>query len=432
MKKNIIGIFLVILLALSFAPLKIEARSTLDTNLLHNNEDDEHETLEETEDDENEDDVEEVEEEPEPVQNPEQEPDPQPEPEVEPEVEKKPESKPESKPNNPSPRPSEKPVYNQDTAFDGEEDNLMERDENAPLLAGFEIISNSRQSNGESLAFVETEFDLFEYDYTLPKRVEAFTIQIEELEGVTLIYQEEHEFSDEETSITVPVEAYFADIIQGFYLTVYRKDSKLISLEVNDLDLEVYESDSLDTVMQSFGFVKESFEKEEATIPYFRKNKLSLILFVDEENNALWYSLDENSKLGELGILYIDEKNNPLLILETNNYFISETIASQKHTLKNLEIDKDLLNIDPDLEFETEYGSWELDQSKEVAYGIDSTGNKDFYSFDGNTIELWNIEFDEVEKEAIDPIIMWGGGGLMFSFIATGALYTLAKKTSKS
>lgn len=294
-----------------------------------------------------------------------------------------------------------------------------------PLFSEINIVSNSEKMKGDVLTTVKSEKSKFDYAFTLPKRIDSFKLDLKAVEGATLTYDKEHTIEEGKDSIVVPVKAVSGEISQDFKITISRNSDKPVMLKVGDNDLTVYDDELLDEAMKSFEFEKKTFEQGEEKVPYFTKGSMSLVLLL-EDDLAVWHSLDKKMKVENAGVLYIDESNNALFILEAGEEATLEQLYGNKYSEKTLEINEALVSVDSKLKFKDTYQSWNYDENREVVYGFDSTGDRDFYVFGDNKIKAAVVAFDAVDKKY--QMISWGLGGVLFSLVGTGSLFGIAQK----
>ena len=302
----------------------------------------------------------------------------------------------------------------------------LEKKEKFPLISEFNIISNSEKLQDEKITSIPSEIDNFKYTYTLPKRIDQFSLEIKTISNdVTLSYEENQIIHEEEDFVEIPIKANLGDIFQDYVLTVSENKEVPAKIKVGDSYKVVYDDEILDETMTSFGFEKKTFEVDESLVSYFDKGSMSLILIL-EEDKAVWYTLDDHLKLEDKGVLFLDKDMNALFILDASDPASKQTLYHNSYTDRVISISDSLVKVDSDLSFYDEYKSWEFDESREVVYGLDESGEKDYYALTKDSFKSVLVAFDAVDEGF--EIMTWGLGGILFSLLGTSSLFAISKK----
>ena len=290
------------------------------------------------------------------------------------------------------------------------EEAAKEELKKVPLISEIEVISNSYKFNGEVLETIPTAKDFFDYEYTLPRRIDDFVLKINAPEGVALTYEEAYKFEAEENEKTIVVNAKKGDIDQTFNVVVKRNVFESVEKNVFDVSFAVYDDERLDSFIESIGA-----EKIDGT--HYKFDDLLFQLVVDTDNKAKWLLLNEDLSDQAFGVIHLNAEGELLFILESEA-LANETLYGEKYSNKESVIDERISSIDPSLTFETSYKGITFEDGV-IVYAMNSKGIKGnhFISNDGS-FAYAAVAFDQVNMTY--KYVAWGSSIALIALV--GAL----------
>lgn len=282
------------------------------------------------------------------------------------------------------------------------EEKKKEELKKTPLFSSFDVMSLSDKRFEEVLETVATKFNVFEYEYQLPKNIDRFRLDFEKIDAsVKLEYEKDHEFKGEEKVISVPVKATKGDVSQSFTIKIKRDDTPVVKQKVDDKEYVVFDDDALDGFMKNLGFKRETLK--DGNNFYYEKDNVKLQLLVDEEFNGRWYLLnDKNEIVKPVTIMKLD--GSLLVVSEAPEEYRKNTINDEKYEKRSIDYDKSYTEVHPKLNVETSYYSWKVDKG-EVVFGMDSSGEEGFYFVSSLKDDVYQMEkafvgFDKVDGKS--------------------------------
>ncbi|CAM3584381.1 hypothetical protein ERUR111494_01300 [Erysipelothrix urinaevulpis] len=313
-----------------------------------------------------------------------------------------------------------------------EEEAEKEEKKNTPLFSEMKITSMSDRNKNEVIETIKSEKSIFDYTYTLPKRIDSFSLELKELEkDVTLTYDKEFTFKEDEKSIKIPIKAKQGDISQDITLEVKKNDEIDAEFKLEDSAYTVYKDDLLDKYMKENGFEAVKFKLGDVETVKFKKNKLELILLVDDQNNAKWVSIDEQNNVQFEVDLVKNAADKLLIVAEVSDDMKFEKIRGEGYTAKNYEIDKAIIDMDKSLVFEKTYKSWTLVEEEKLSvfdsWAVSADGEKEvneivFAAKDDGEFDLLNNN----DSKDLATVMMLSfdqattGNFQLYALIATG------------
>lgn len=322
--------------------------------------------------------------------------------------------------------------------------------QNTPLFKDIKIISNSDKKKDEVIKSIKSEKNIFEYSYTLPKRIDSFKIDIAKLnDDVELSFDKEFSFNGDENSIKIPIKAKQGDISQEIILEVKKNIDVDAVLDYENISYAIYHDVSLDEYMKENDFEAVNFNVKDIEAVKYKKSNLELVLLVDEKNNAKWVSINDKNEVQFEVDLVKNSAGKLMVITEAPEEMKSEKIRGEAYTSKKYELDKAIVDMDKSLVFDNTYMSWTLvDEEK---------GKSSFSNSFGISAEEVNPvneliyaaredgEFDLLindNTELLTPVIMlsfdsnnnkfqtisWVLGGTLFALVGTGGFLHVSTK----
>ena len=278
------------------------------------------------------------------------------------------------------------------------------------MISGIEIISASVKFQGDVLETFKIGVDIFDFSYTLPKRIEEFSLKINAPEGVTLSYVENHKFETEQEEIAIVVTAKKEEVEQKFNVVVKRNIFESVEKNVFDSTYTVYDDERLDAFIETIGA-----EKIDGT--HFKFEDLLFQLVVDTDNKAKWLLLNEDLTDKALGLIHLNAEGELLFILESDD-LANETLYGENHSKKELVIDERITAIDPSLIFETSYKGTTYEDGV-IVYAMNSKGVEgNHFVSDDDTFTYAVVAFDQVNMTY--KYVAWGSSIALIALV--GAL----------
>lgn len=288
-----------------------------------------------------------------------------------------------------------------------------------PLISTVEFISNSSAHSGIIINTIKPEEDKWSYDYTLPKRINKFILDVKGTsEDVVLTYDKEYEFAEGVTEAkTINIRAVKDDIIQEYTLKVSPDTSKPIEVNVADVSYRLFEDDLLSEYMKKQGFKVESFKNTaDVAIPFYSMDKVKIQPLLDSENNASWYRMnDENQAIEKVSLLF-DNDAKPLFVVEAPEEEKNQTIQTVSYKQKEYEIPEELTSIDTEIKWDNKYSSWDT-QDGDVVQAMRSDSNPDKYRINPEKdVVVAVVSFDQINSS----MYQW------WAYISTGLLIAVS------
>ena len=303
----------------------------------------------------------------------------------------------------------------------------LEAAKKVPLVSSINVISDSDKLKGEVLTEIKTEADKFDYEYTLPRRVDAFKLDLKS--DATLDYVKDHKFAEGENEKKIAVKAKNEDFDQTINVVIKRNVDKFVERKVGDKSLAVYDDELLDKLMADKGFERKTFKDGDVEIAFFSKGKVNIQLLVDDKNQAQWYLLNDKNQPVEPLAMYLGKDGAVLFILEAKEEMRKETLHGKKYETKSRDLGKEFANIDKELKIENKYGAWEFAEG-EIVWAMNENLEEDLYhiSNDGK-IKAAVVAFDQVD-EKMKTVAIGTSVGLV-GLIASNIVYFVLQHQKK-
>ncbi|HEY4537462.1 MAG TPA: hypothetical protein VIG45_03280 [Erysipelothrix sp.] len=303
----------------------------------------------------------------------------------------------------------------------------IEESKKVPLVSSINVISASDKLNGEVLKTIETESEKFDYEYTLPRRIDAFKLDLKS--DANLDYVKDHKFADGENEKKIVVKAHNDDFEQTINILIKRNTDTYVERKVGDKSLAVYEDELLDALMKEKGFERKTFKEGDQEVSYFTKGKVNMQLLVDDKNNGQWYLLNDKNEAVKPLAMVLDKDGNVLFILEANEEMRKETLHGNKYETKSRDLGKEFANIDKELKIENKYGAWEFADG-EIVWAMNENLEEGLYHIaNDGTIKAAVVAFDQVDGKMKN--IALGTSIALVGLIAANIAYFVVTKTKK-
>ena len=192
-------------------------------------------------------------------------------------------------------REQEQKRIDEENKVKAEEERIIKEKEalaKVPLFNEISITSQSDKLKDEVIKSITIEEGVVEYEYSLPRKVNKVSIAIPETEGVTLTYDKEVSFGEDEESKVVSIKAVKEDIEQSYTIKINQDITPDVSKEVNGKNLTVHQDERVSEYFKTLGF--ETVLPEDATVGnVFENENVKFQLLVNENNEGKYYQLDE-------------------------------------------------------------------------------------------------------------------------------------------
>ena len=337
-------------------------------------------------------------------------------------------SKPQT-PGTPTPKPPVKTPEQLENEKKEAEAKELEKRKITPLISSISVISKSEKRADDVLIAFNPGESEFALEYTLPKRIENFSLDIAADEGVTLDYVADYVMDADEKVITI--KAIGSEFTQEYALTVKRDLREDAVLTVGDTPMKVYTDDLLTERMSAFGFTYEEYPLNELISSYFTLGENKVQLLVDESNNARWYMLSgELIPTREVVLSVFNEK--PFIIYDADDVdVIDEKLHGNSYVKHDLVVPESLATVDSTLKFKTDYLAWDY-KDGEVVYGYGYEGKDGMhYLTDVEVVGAALVAFDQVDTSMRTIAIVSTTGFIIVSaYVLVTTLMNVRKRKS--
>ena len=294
------------------------------------------------------------------------------------------------------------------------EAELIKR-KNTPLINTIDVISRSDKRMDSSLIILSTEFEKFDYEFTLPKKVNTFDLEIlSDQADVSVTYDVSHALTETETEKVIPITVTGPEFSQDFKLTVKKDTTPDSILSVAGKEMVVYSDDFFKDKMVEFGFVHNEYPLSDLLTSYYTFGDVNLQLLVDSEDNARWYTLDSEMQPIREVVLLVGEDKKPFFAYDTDDDdLVHQALHGGRYKSIPYVIDESLAAVDSGLKFKTDYMAWEF-EGNHVVYGFDHTAKEGTYLIDGNqNAKFAVVAFDAETDNSTKTVAITSSVGLV-------------------
>lgn len=294
------------------------------------------------------------------------------------------------------------------------EAELNER-KNTPLINSINVISRSDKRMDSSLITLTTEFEKFDYEFTLPKKIDSFDLDIlSEQEGVSVTYDVSHALTETETEKVIPITVTGPEFTQDFKLLVKKDTTPDSVLSVAGKEMIVYSDEFFKEKMVEFGFVHNEYPLSDLLTSYYTFGDVNLQLLVDSEDNARWYTLDSEMQPIREVVLLVGEDKTPFFAYDTDDEdLVHQALHGGRYKSIPYVIDESLAAVDSGLKFKTDYMAWEF-EGNHVVYGFDNTAKEGTYLIDSNqNAKFAVVAFDAETDNSTKTVAIASSVGLV-------------------
>ncbi|WP_281192761.1 hypothetical protein [Erysipelothrix rhusiopathiae] len=294
------------------------------------------------------------------------------------------------------------------------------------LVESIDIVSSDTKLYGETLKTIKIEEGKTEYEYTLPKRVNKFLLDVASTSGdVTLTYDKEYEFKEDVKEHVITIRGAQEDVVKEYKLTLKQNLDEPTVVKMEDQDVTVYEDELLDRYMDKIGFKKTEIKIGDQKINGFGNDNLKAMLtLVDGE--ASWRLFNKDDEFLGDAVMMLRSEKEPFFIQSTTNGSDHEKVNKATYVDHTLELDKKILEIDPDLNFKETYKAWDLENESQLIYGVNAKGKQGFYNLDTEKNIEWSIVgFDHVDNAYVTAT--WGLSGAL-AVVSSGLIASILER----
>lgn len=294
------------------------------------------------------------------------------------------------------------------------------------LVESIDIVSSDTKLYGETLKTIKIEEGKTEYEYTLPKRVNKFLLDVASTSGdVTLTYDKEYEFKEDVKEHVITIRGSQEDVVKEYKLTLKQNLDEPTVVKMEDQDVTVYEDELLDRYMDKIGLKKTEIKIGDQKINGFGNDNLKAMLtLVDGE--ASWRLFNKDDEFLGDAVMMLQSEKEPFFIHSTTNGRDHEKVNKATYVDHTLELDKKILEIDPDLKFKETYKAWDLENESQLIYGVNAKGKQGFYNLDTEKNIEWSIVgFDHVDNAYVTAT--WGLSGAL-AVVSSGLIASILER----
>lgn len=254
-----------------------------------------------------------------------------------------------------------------------EEEEKREQELKSSFIESITIKSEDESRKGSELKVIEGEDEKLDYEYNLPIFVNKVGLDVKAASNdVTLDYEKSIEVTDEKE---VVIRATKGDLSQEFKLKLkpYDKEGKTVE------DGFIYEDEKLTSAFKDLGFESKEFELDGKKSSMFNKNDLNLQMIVNEENEALFYRLDETGKFVEKGQIIVFERDLLFVTSDVDDELKSKTLYGNGYSEVELDAPAFFADIDESLKMNQISSGWKFEDGI-VVVALDDKLEKDTYN----------------------------------------------------
>lgn len=296
------------------------------------------------------------------------------------------------------------------------EEAAKELAQKTPLISTIEVVSMSDKRNNQSVNVTETAHDTWDYEYSLPKRIDKFRLSVLGVdEDVTLTYDENHEFVEGDEPVkAISIRAVKDDIVQEFTYKITKDQSVTAIFEVSGEQISIFEDDLLDEMMVASGFVRGTYKGSNDTdLSYFSFGDINVQLILNKDNELQWHLLSEDNVIGEpVGIVF-DAEKNPFFVMEAPLEMAELEFRGNPYKFVEGKVEETLHNLDSSVKWQNRYKAWSYDDAQ-LVYGMTKSGEVDTYRHvpDVST-DLAVVAFDAQSDGSTKTVAIASSAGLV-------------------
>lgn len=294
------------------------------------------------------------------------------------------------------------------------------------MVESIDIVSSDTKLYGDTLKTLKIEEGKTDYEFTLPKRVNKFLIDVAASSGdVTLTYDKEHELKDDENERVISIRGVQEDVVKEYKLTIKRNLEESINVPIDGKDSAVYEDELLDRFMDSIGFKKEEILIGEQKVNGFSNGNLKALLAV-VDGKASWRLFSKEDELLGDAIMMMRSEKEPFFIQSTTNGKDHEKVNKAAYSEHTLDVDAKLVEIDPELEYKQTYNAWDMEDGSQLIYGVNAKGKQGFYNLDDDKNIEWSVVgFDHIDNAYVTAT--WGLSGAL-AVVSSGLIASILER----
>lgn len=294
------------------------------------------------------------------------------------------------------------------------------------MVESIDIVSSDTKLYGDTLKTLKIEEGKTDYEFTLPKRVNKFLIDVAASSGdVTLTYDKDHELKDDENERVISIRGVQEDVVKEYKLTIKRNLEESINVPIDGKDSAVYEDELLDRFMDSIGFKKEEILIGEQKVNGFSNGNLKALLAV-VDGKASWRLFSKEDELLGDAIMMMRSEKEPFFIQSTTNGKDHEKVNKAAYSEHTLDVDAKLVEIDPELEYKQTYNAWDMEDGSQLIYGVNAKGKQGFYNLDDDKNIEWSVVgFDHIDNAYVTAT--WGLSGAL-AVVSSGLIASILER----
>lgn len=177
--------------------------------------------------------------------------------------------------------------------------------------------------------------------------------------------------------------------------------------------------------MDKIGLKKTEIKIGDQKINGFGNDNLKAMLtLVDGE--ASWRLFNKDDEFLGDAVMMLQSEKEPFFIHSTTNGRDHEKVNKATYVDHTLELDKKILEIDPDLKFKETYKAWDLENESQLIYGVNAKGKQGFYNLDTEKNIEWSIVgFDHVDNAYVTAT--WGLSGAL-AVVSSGLIASILER----
>lgn len=309
----------------------------------------------------------------------------------------------------------------------------LEARKKVPLIKNVKVSSESNRLKGEVVSELNTEGSKFDYNFTLPRGVDAFKLDLTPLnDKVKLDYKQMYKLDAGHDKVDIIVKATDGEISQEFKFQVKKSAESKVAYSFGDKKYTLFNDEILNRNLKEYGFEYKKIENaKDAFDHYFEFNGNRFVLVVDDENNAKWLMIDEKKNvIDEVFIVSDKDKNVTVLVNEMLNEEDDRTYGGNRYEKLEVSLAKDFTDFGFDFVFNNEVYGWINDDNSLFTHAVLKKNNRRlvYLDHDGKS-EVAYVAFDR----NFDSPYLYGliGFGILMTVGFISSLVVIRKRNKQ-
>ena len=202
-------------------------------------------------------------------------------------------------------------------------------------------------------------YDIFNYEYELPRNINKFEIELETYtEDTNLTYDKVYELEDDQDELEIKIFAKDDEIEQDFIFVVKRhKESELVISHGEGKHTLLVDS-LIDTKLKEYGVERNLFNEEQDDFYYYEYKGMKFVLVYDESGVSHWFMVSDSGEIGREVILFIDNEANIRFLVDEKLNDEKRTINGNSYKTIDLNLPYSVRELDPLNNYNNKISAW--------------------------------------------------------------------------